>query len=171
MRGTPEAYPSGLLALRILPSRNHILPINSIYVLSGTVNTPLKCVTVLIAGFSDPLGEGPYTTGYRARQTPTLLPPSGPLFSGARAVREYAVRCGVRLYGKRGTRDPSLGRQSFARDRDRRPGVCTLSLPAMRAGFRTRTWPVGVESRARRCPQGPLPSRFLEPRVDFRALP
>jgi len=63
-----------------------------------------------------------------------------------------------------------LGRQSFARDRDRRPGVCTLSLPAMRAGFRTRTWPVGVESRARRCPQGPLPSRFLEPRVDFRPL-
>src|ERR1700720_3209137 len=41
----------------------------------------------------------------------------------------------------------------------------------MHAGFCTRAWPVGLESRARRRPQGSLPARFLEPRLGLRALP
>jgi hypothetical protein len=37
--------------------------------------------------------------------------------------------------------------------------------------FCARTWPVGLESRARRCPQGSLPARFLEPRVGLGIVP
>jgi len=70
-----------------------------------TVDTTVGYVTVLIAGFSDPLGEGPYTTGYRARQTPTLLPPSCPLFSGAtRRLKNLLQVRSLMLWTTRGLR-------------------------------------------------------------------
>ena len=70
-----------------------------------TVDTTVGYVTVLIAGFSDPLGEGPNTTGYRARQTPTLLLPSGPLFSGAtRRLKNLLQVRSLMLWTTRGLR-------------------------------------------------------------------
>src|ERR1700680_4874794 len=106
---------------------------------------------VLIAGSSDPLGEGPYTAGYRARQTPTLVPHPVLVFRGYAPSEESLLGRGVNVMENEGL-ETHLWVGNSARNRDWRQSVRALSLPAMHAGFRTRTWTVGGEGGARGCP-------------------
>jgi len=62
----------------------------------------LKCDMVLIDGSSDPLGEGPYTAGYRARQTPTLAPAPVFVFRGYAPSEESLLGHGVNVMENEG---------------------------------------------------------------------